>query len=53
MTYPDVVQFAGATPVVVKTTADEGYKLTPAMQGALQAFVEDAVTKYKAGTCGK
>lgn len=29
------------------------YKLTPTMQGAIQAFVEDAVTKYKAGTCGK
>ena len=29
------------------------YKLTPAMQTAIQAFVDDAVTKQKAGTCGK
>jgi len=29
------------------------YRLTPTMQTAIQAFVDDAVTKYKAGTCGK
>jgi hypothetical protein len=29
------------------------YRMTPAMQTAIQAFVDDAVTKYKAGTCGK
>ena len=29
------------------------YKLTPTMQASIQAFVDDAVTKYKAGTCGK
>lgn len=29
------------------------YKLTPATQAAIQAFVDDAITKYKAGTCGK
>ncbi len=31
VSYPDVVQFAGATPVVVQSGADQGYKLTPAM----------------------
>ena len=29
------------------------YKLTPAMQDAIKAFVDDAITKQKAGTCGK
>ena len=29
VSYPDVVQFAGGTPVVVKAGADQGYKLTP------------------------
>ena len=29
------------------------YRLTPEMQTAIQAFVDDAVEKYKAGTCGK
>lgn len=31
VSYPDVVQFAGATPVVVKADAAQGYKLTPEM----------------------
>lgn len=31
VSYPDVVQFAGATPVIVAAGADAGYKLTPAM----------------------
>jgi aspartate aminotransferase len=31
VSYPDVVQFAGATPVVVQAGADQDYKLTPAM----------------------
>ena len=31
VSYPDVVQFAGATPVIVAAGADQGYKLTPAM----------------------
>ncbi len=31
VSYPDVVQFAGATPVIVAAGADVGYKLTPAM----------------------
>ncbi|MBN8840469.1 MAG: pyridoxal phosphate-dependent aminotransferase, partial [Sphingomonadales bacterium] len=31
VSYPDVVQFAGATPVVVAAGAAQGYKLTPAM----------------------
>ena len=36
VSYPDVVQFAGATPVVVKAGADQGYKLTPDMlEGAI------------------
>jgi aspartate aminotransferase len=34
VSYPDVVQFAGATPVIVKATAQQGYKLTPAMLDA-------------------
>jgi len=29
------------------------YKLTPAMEQAIQAFVDDAITKYKAKTCGQ
>lgn len=29
------------------------YKMTPTMDAAIQAFVDDAVAKYKAGTCGK
>lgn len=29
------------------------YKLTPAMQDAIKAFVDDAIAKQKAGTCGK
>jgi aspartate aminotransferase len=36
VSYPDVVQFAGATPVIVAAGADVGYKLTPAMlEGAI------------------
>ena len=31
VSYPDVVQFAGATPVIVAAGAEQGYKLTPAM----------------------
>lgn len=31
VSYPDVVQFAGATPVIVAAGADVGYKLTPDM----------------------
>ena len=31
VSYPDVVQFAGATPVIVAAGADQGYKLTPQM----------------------
>ena len=31
VSYPDVVQFAGATPVIVAAGADVGYKLTPEM----------------------
>ena len=34
VSYPDVVQFTGATPVVVKAGAEQGYKLTPAMLDA-------------------
>ena len=34
VSYPDVVQFAGATPVVVKAGAEQGYKLTPEMLDA-------------------
>jgi hypothetical protein len=29
------------------------YKLTPAMEQGIQAFVDDAIAKYNAGTCGK
>ncbi|CAN5895230.1 hypothetical protein BH11MYX4_BH11MYX4_40580 [soil metagenome] len=29
------------------------FKLTPAMEANIKAFVDDAVTKYTAGTCGK
>ena len=31
VSYPDVVQFAGATPIIVKADASQGYKLTPEM----------------------
>ena len=31
VSYPDVVQFAGGTPVVVAAGPEHGYKLTPAM----------------------
>lgn len=31
VSYPDVVQFAGAVPVIVAAGAEQGYKLTPAM----------------------
>ncbi|WEK44364.1 MAG: pyridoxal phosphate-dependent aminotransferase [Candidatus Sphingomonas colombiensis] len=31
VSYPDVVQFTGATPVIVAAGAAQGYKLTPAM----------------------
>ncbi|WP_085808347.1 pyridoxal phosphate-dependent aminotransferase [Sphingomonas sp. TZW2008] len=31
VSYPDVVQFAGGTPVVVAAGPEQGYKLTPAM----------------------
>ena len=34
VSYPDVVQFAGATPVIVPAGAEYGYKLTPAMLDA-------------------
>lgn len=42
VSYPDVVQFAGGTPVVVKAGADQGYKLTPEM---LEAAITPA-TKW-------
>ena len=29
------------------------FKLTPTMRTAIQAFVDDAIAKQKAGTCGK
>jgi aspartate aminotransferase len=29
VSYPDIVQFAGGTPVFVHATADQGYKMTP------------------------
>jgi len=29
MSYPHMVRFAGATPVIVRTTVDSGFKLTP------------------------
>jgi hypothetical protein len=28
------------------------FKMSPTMEAALDAFVDDAITKYKAGTCG-
>lgn len=31
VSYPDVVQFAGGTPIVVAAGPEQGYKLTPAM----------------------
>lgn len=31
VSYPDVVQFAGGTPVIVAAGPEQGYKLTPAM----------------------
>jgi len=34
VSYPDVVQFTGATPVIVAAGADQGYKLTPEMLDA-------------------
>lgn len=37
VSYPDVVQFAGATPVIVAAGAAQGYKLTPQM-------LDDAIT---------
>ena len=36
VSYPDVVQFAGATPVIVAAGADQGYKLAP---DALEAAI--------------
>ena len=30
VSYPDIVQFAGGTPVIVKAGADQNYKVTPA-----------------------
>ncbi len=46
---------AKSTNTVEKGTAYSHpmFKLTPAMATAIQSFVDDAVTKYKAGTCGK
>lgn len=38
VTYPDQILLAGATPVIVPTTAETGFKLTPEM-------IEDAVTE--------
>lgn len=36
VSYPDVVQFAGATPVIVAAGADQGYKLKPeALEAAI------------------
>ncbi len=29
VSYPDIVQFAGGTPVIVHASADQGYKITP------------------------
>lgn len=29
VSYPDIVQFAGGTPVIVHASADQGYKMTP------------------------
>jgi len=29
------------------------FKITPTMETAIQDFVNDAITKQKAGTCGK
>jgi len=29
------------------------FKMSPAMAASVKAFVDDAVTKYTAGTCGK
>jgi len=29
------------------------FKVTPAMEASIKAFVDDAITKYTAGTCGK
>ncbi|UVO51313.1 pyridoxal phosphate-dependent aminotransferase [Sphingomonas sp. SUN019] len=34
VSYPDVVQFAGATPVIVAAGPEHGYKITPAMLDA-------------------
>ncbi len=38
VSYPDVVQFAGATPVIVPAGAEQGYKLSPE---ALEAAITD------------
>ena len=34
VSYPDIVAFAGATPVIVPAGADQGYKITPAQLDA-------------------
>ena len=34
VSYPDIVQFAGGTPVVLLAGADQGYKITPAQLDA-------------------
>ena len=50
---PGVKTKSIATIEKAKTYEHPMYKMSPAMDAAIQAFVDDAITKFKAGTCGK
>lgn len=50
---PGLMTKSTATVEKGKAYSHPMFRMTPAMQAAIQAFVEDAITKYKAGSCGK
>jgi hypothetical protein len=50
---PGVVNKSINTVEKAKAYEHPMYKISPTMKANIEAFVQDAVTKYKAGTCGK
>ena len=50
---PGIMTKSTNTVTVAKAYSHPMFKLTPTMQTAIQAFVDDAIAKQKTGTCGK
>ncbi|MES2344951.1 MAG: hypothetical protein V4494_03320, partial [Chlamydiota bacterium] len=50
---PGIMTKSTNTVEVAKAYSHPMFKITPTMQAAIQAFVDDAIAKQKAGTCGK